>query len=107
VCLRRFGAPTPITGVGRVHQLTVAHSVDCTLVAMVARLLIWNLYESRTSLEVLRDNLPELPHGDRWFSNESQERFGVITFGDEIPDLGEVPDLIGVEPVIADEFDLE
>jgi hypothetical protein len=74
---------------------------------MVARLLIWNLYESRTSLEQLRDNLPELPPGDRWLSNESQERFGVITFGDEIPDLGEVPDLIGVEPVIADEFDLE
>lgn len=73
----------------------------------MARLLIWNLYESRISLEDLRGHLPELPPGDRWFSNESQERFGVITFGEEVPDLGEVPALIGVDPVIAEEFELE
>jgi hypothetical protein len=30
-----------------------------------------------------------------------------VTFGDELPDLGEVPELIGVEPVIAEEFDVE
>jgi hypothetical protein len=40
-------------------------------------------------------------------SNEAQERFGLISFGDELPDLGDVPALIGVEPVIAEEFDLE
>ena len=74
---------------------------------MVARLLIWNLYDSKTSLEELRDRLPELPAGDHWFSNEAQERFGVIAFGDDLPDLGEVPSLIGVDPVIAEEFDLE
>ena len=74
---------------------------------MVARLLIWNLYDSKTSLEELREQLPELPPGDYWISNEVQERFGVIAFGDDLPDLGEVPSLIGVEPVIAEEFDLE
>jgi hypothetical protein len=31
----------------------------------------------------------------------------LIAFGDELPDLGEVPTLIGVEPVIAEEFDIE
>jgi hypothetical protein len=75
--------------------------------AVVARLLIWNLFDSKTTLEELRENLPTLPDGDRWLSNEPQERFGVITFGDELPDLGEVPALIGVDPVIAEEFDLE
>ena len=51
--------------------------------------------------------LPDLPDGDRWISNEGQERLGLITFGDELPDLGNVPQLIGVEPVIAEEFDVE
>ena len=74
---------------------------------MLARLLIWNLFDSKTSLEELRDKLPPLPEGDRWISNEPQERFGLISFGDELPDLGEVPALLGVEPVIAEEFDVE
>ena len=56
---------------------------------------------------MLRDCLPELPEGDRWVSNESQDRLGLITFGDDLPDLGDVPQLIGVEPVIAEEFNVE
>jgi hypothetical protein len=36
-----------------------------------------------------------------------QERIGVIAFGDELPDLGEIPRLIGKEPDVAEEFDLE
>ena len=51
--------------------------------------------------------LPELPDGDRWISNEHQDRFGLVAFGDDLPDLGEVPRLLGVEPVIAEEFDVE
>lgn len=74
---------------------------------MVARLLLWNLYDSKTTLDELRQSLPPLPPGDRWISNEAQERFGLIAFGDELPDLGEIPTLIGVDPVIAEEFDLE
>ena len=74
---------------------------------MIARILIWNLYDSPTTLDELRAHLPELPDGDRWISNDSQERLGLITFSDELPDLGEVPRLIGEEPVIAEEFDVE
>ena len=48
-----------------------------------------------------------LPDGDRWISNESQERLGLLAFGDELPDLGEVPRLIGQEPLVAEEFDVE
>ena len=74
---------------------------------MIARILIWGLYDSKTSLEELREYLPALPEGDRWISNESQERLGLITFGEELPDLGEVPRLIGKEPDVAEEFDVE
>jgi hypothetical protein len=31
----------------------------------------------------------------------------LIAFGDELPDLGEIPQLIGVDAVIAEEFDVE
>ena len=51
--------------------------------------------------------MPELPRGDYWISNEPQERLGLITFGDELPDLGEIPRLIGKEPEVAEEFDVE
>jgi hypothetical protein len=60
-----------------------------------------------TSLDQLRAHLPELPDEDRWISNDGQERLGLITFGEELPDLGEIPALIGIEPVIAEEFDVE
>ena len=74
---------------------------------MVARILIWGLADSKTTIDELRHHLPELPDGDRWVSNEVTERLGLITFGDELPDLGDVPDLIGKEPDIVDEFDVE
>ena len=74
---------------------------------MIARILIWNLYESKTTLDEVREHLPELPDGDRWIWNDAQERLGLISFSDELPDLGEVPRVIGEEPVIAEEFDVE
>jgi hypothetical protein len=74
---------------------------------LIARIVIWNLYASLTTVDELRAHLPELPDGDRWISNDAQERFGLISFGDELPDLGELPRLIGDEPAIAEEFDVE
>ena len=74
---------------------------------LIARILIWSLDDSKASLEELRAQLPELPEGDRWISNEAQERLGLITFGRELPDLGEIPRLIGKEPEVAEEFDVE
>ena len=55
----------------------------------------------------MREHLPGLPDGDRWISNEAHERLGLITFGDELPDLADVPRLIGQEPTVAEEFDVE
>jgi hypothetical protein len=74
---------------------------------VIARILIWNLNDSKTSLDEIRVHLPELLEGDRWISNDAQERLGLIAFGDELPDLGEIPELIGREPDVAEEFDVE
>jgi hypothetical protein len=74
---------------------------------VIVRILIWNLYDSKTSLDEIRVHLPELPDGDRWSSNDVQERLGLVAFGDELPDLGEIPELIGKEPDVAEEFDVE
>lgn len=60
-----------------------------------------------TTLDEIRHHLPELPDGDRWISNDGAERLGLIAFGDELPDLGEIPRLIGKEPEVAEEFDVE
>jgi hypothetical protein len=35
------------------------------------------------------------------------ERLGLITFGDELPDLEELRLLIGKDPDVAEEFDVE
>jgi hypothetical protein len=74
---------------------------------VIARILIWSLYDAKTSLDELREHLPELPEGDRWISDEAGERFGLITFGDELPELGDVRRLIGKDPEVAEEFDVE
>jgi hypothetical protein len=74
---------------------------------VIARILIWNLFDSKTTLDELREHLPLLPEGDVWVANEASDRFGLISFGDALPDLGEVPDLIGHEPAVAEEFDVE
>ena len=74
---------------------------------MIARILIWNLFDSKTTLEELREHLPTLPEGDVWITNEAQDRFGLISYGDSLPDLGEIPELIGDKPAVAEEFDVE
>jgi hypothetical protein len=74
---------------------------------VIARILIWNVFDSKTTLGELREHLPSLPDGDVWIANEGQDRFGLISFGDELPDLGGVPELIGDEPAVAEEFDVE
>ena len=73
---------------------------------MIARILIWNLFDSKTTLEELREHLPGLPEGDVWIANEAHDRFGLISLGIELPDIGDVPELIGEEPAIAEEFDV-
>jgi hypothetical protein len=72
----------------------------------MVRILIWNLFDSKTTLDELREQLPELREGDAWITNDAQERFGLISFGDQPPDLQRVQELIGSDPQVAEEFDV-
>jgi hypothetical protein len=73
---------------------------------VIARIVIWNLFDSKTTLEELRANLPALPEGDVWIANEAHDRFGLVSFSDNAPDLRRARDLIGQEPQVAEEFDV-
>lgn len=73
---------------------------------MLARLLIWNVAESRTSVDELRESLPELDVPSRWIWNDVSERFGALVFGDELPEaIGWAQDLVGDDADVYEEFD--
>jgi hypothetical protein len=71
----------------------------------VVRILIWNLADSKTTLDELREQLPDTADGDVWLANETQERFGLVSTNDVLPDLQKLRDLIGKDPEIAEEYD--
>jgi hypothetical protein len=71
----------------------------------VVRILIWNLADSKTTLDELREQLPDAADGELWFANEVQERFGLVSTNDDLPDLQKLRDLIGKEPEVAEEYD--
>ena len=74
---------------------------------MIARVLLWSLFDSRTTIGELRAQLPDLPAPSAWVWNEASERFGLLAFGDELPaGVDGVRDLIGHEPEAFEEFDV-
>ena len=73
---------------------------------MLVRLLLWNVSESKSSIEELRESLPELSEPSTWIWNEATERFGVIVVGEDLPEsIGWAQDLVGEEPDVYEEFD--
>ncbi len=73
---------------------------------MIVRLLIWSVTESRTSIDELRESLPELDPPSRWIWNEVNERFGVLAFGDDLPEaIGWRRTSSGTSPDVYEEFD--
>ncbi len=73
---------------------------------MVVRLLIWNVAASKTTIAELRESLPELEPPSRWIWNDAAERFGVLAYGDDLPEpIGWAEDLLGNEPDVYEEFD--
>ena len=74
---------------------------------MTVRLLLWNLADSMTTLDELRAKLPELAEGDRWISDPLGERFGLISFSGEDEPVADARELIGKDPEIGEEFELE
>jgi hypothetical protein len=77
------------------------------MVSMTVRLLLWNLADSKTTLDELRAKLPSLPEGDHWISEPAGERFGLISFSGAEGPAAEARDLIGKDPEVGEEFDLE
>ncbi len=74
---------------------------------MIARILLWSLFDSKTTVDELRPQLSELTAPSAWIWNEASERFGLISFGDYVPPgLDRVRDVIGREPDVYEEFDL-
>jgi hypothetical protein len=77
-------------------------------VSETLRVYIWNLADSKTTLDELRDHLPPAVEPDVWFSNEAAERFGLISFGSTPgEELERVRGLIGKEPEVAEEYEVE
>ena len=74
---------------------------------MIVRLVLWSLADSKTTLDELRAKLPELPEGDHWISDPAGERFGLISFSGEDAAAAEVRELIGKDPEVGEEFELE
>jgi hypothetical protein len=74
---------------------------------VLVRILIWRLFDSKTTIEELREALSELEEPSVWIWNEASERFGVVAFGDELPKaVVQARQLIGREPDVAEEFDV-
>jgi hypothetical protein len=74
---------------------------------VTVRLLLWNLADSKTTLDELRAKLPDLPEGDHWISDPAGERFGLISYSDSLRDVERIRDLIGKDPEVGEEFELE
>jgi hypothetical protein len=73
---------------------------------VIIRILIWSVADSKTTIDELRDALPELEEPSTWIWNEASERFGVVAFGDEFPEeVVHARELFGREPDVAEEFD--
>ena len=73
---------------------------------MIVRILVWSLFESTSTIDQLRGTLPELEPPSTWIWNEGSERFGVVVYGDDLPEaVGWARDLIGDDPEVYEEFD--
>lgn len=72
----------------------------------VVRIVVWNLADSKTTLDELRTHLPTLASGDVWIANEPQERFGLVSASGSPLNLRSVRDLIGKDPEVVEEFDV-
>ena len=74
---------------------------------MIVRVLLWSLFDSKTTVDELRPQLPELAPPSAWIWNEASERFGLVMFGDDLPaGLEHVRNLVGAEPDVYEEFDV-
>ena len=89
---------------------------------MILRLVIWNLADSKTTIEELRrylrdesvDAFSEVPglRFKAWISDEATERWGGVYLWESVDAASQVlpsraRELIGKDPEIVEEFDVE
>jgi hypothetical protein len=85
---------------------------------VIVRLVLWNLADSKTTLDELRhrlDDASERVSGLRfraWISDETTERFGAIDLWESVEAAeqgvpGRVRELIGKDPEVGETFDVE
>jgi hypothetical protein len=74
---------------------------------VTVRFLLWSLADSKTTLDELRAKLPDLPDGDVWISDPASKRFGLISFSEEDEPVAQARELIGKDPEVGEEFELE
>jgi hypothetical protein len=73
---------------------------------LIVRILLWSLFDSKTTIDELQDSLPALAPPSEWIWSESGERFGIVAFGDDLSEgVGWARDLIGADPDVYEEFD--
>ena len=73
---------------------------------MIVRLFLWGLFDSSTTIDELRDTLPQLEPPSTWVWSDASERFGALVLGDEVPAaLGEARALVGREPDVYEELE--
>ena len=73
---------------------------------MIVRILLWSLFDSKTTIDELREALPALVAPSEWIWSESGERFGIVVFGEDLPEgVGWARDLIGEDPDVYEEFE--
>jgi hypothetical protein len=73
---------------------------------VIVRILIWSLFDSKTTIDELRDSLAELEQPSEWIWNEASERFGLVAFGEDVPEpVTRARELIGTDPEVYEEFD--
>jgi hypothetical protein len=73
---------------------------------VTVRLLLWSLADSSTTLDELREQLPDLPEGDRWIFDPATERFGLVSLSGSLSGIEPIRDLIGKDPEIGEEFEI-
>jgi hypothetical protein len=73
---------------------------------VIVRILLWSLFDTKTSIDELRDSLPALESPSEWLWSESGERFGIVVFGEDLPEgVGWARDVIGADPDVYEEFE--
>ena len=73
---------------------------------MIVRILIWSLFDSKTTIDELRGRLPAVEEPSAWIWNDAIERFGLVAFGDALAEeIAQARELLGREPDIYEEFD--